>query len=108
MRLAAMSAAKQCPCVQSLIYSRYWTSTRSWLRSWLESSAHRANIQEGARNDTRPISNPVRYGKSWSPFGLMEKQIVSKQRVSDHGEVYTRKREVSAMLDLVKQETERI
>jgi len=38
----------------------------------------------------------------------MEKHIVSKKRVADHGEVYTRKREVNAMLDLVKQETERI
>ncbi|MBC2715114.1 MAG: SAM-dependent DNA methyltransferase [Desulfobacteraceae bacterium] len=38
----------------------------------------------------------------------MEKYIVSKKRVADHGEVYTRKREVNAMLDLVKQETERI
>ena len=38
----------------------------------------------------------------------MEKQVVSKKRVSDHGEVYTGKREVNAMLDLVKQETERI
>lgn len=38
----------------------------------------------------------------------MEKHVVSKKRVSDHGEVYTRKREVNAMLDLVKQETERI
>ncbi len=37
-----------------------------------------------------------------------EKQIVSKQRVMDHGEVLTGKREVNAMLDLVKQETERI
>lgn len=37
-----------------------------------------------------------------------EKQVVSKKRVTDHGEVYTSKREVSAMLDLVKQETERI
>jgi len=37
-----------------------------------------------------------------------EKQVVSKKRVSDHGEVYTAKREVDAMLDLVKQETERI
>ncbi len=35
-------------------------------------------------------------------------QIVSKQRVSDHGEVFTSEREVNAMLDLVKQETERI
>jgi len=38
----------------------------------------------------------------------MEKHIVSKKRVTDHGEVYTRKREVTAMLDLVQQETERI
>jgi len=38
----------------------------------------------------------------------MEKHIVSKERVTNHGEVYTRKREVNAMLDLVKQETERI
>lgn len=37
-----------------------------------------------------------------------EKQVVSKKRVTDHGEVYTSKREVNAMLDLVKQETERI
>jgi len=35
-------------------------------------------------------------------------QIKSKQRVSDHGEVFTSEREVNAMLDLVKQETERI
>lgn len=34
--------------------------------------------------------------------------IKSKQRVTDHGEVFTQEREVNAMLDLVKQETERI
>jgi len=39
---------------------------------------------------------------------VMEKQVVSKKRVADHGEVYTRKREVNAILDLVKHETERI
>lgn len=38
----------------------------------------------------------------------MKNQIVSKKRVADHGEVYTADREVNAMLDLVKQETERI
>ncbi|MDR1483620.1 MAG: hypothetical protein LBT09_02230 [Planctomycetaceae bacterium] len=37
-----------------------------------------------------------------------ELQVKSKQRVTDHGEVYTSPREVNAMLDLVKQETERI
>ncbi|MFT4644706.1 MAG: hypothetical protein ACI8ZX_001112 [Planctomycetota bacterium] len=36
------------------------------------------------------------------------KQTKSKKRVSDHGEVFTSEREVNAMLDLVKQETERI
>lgn len=35
-------------------------------------------------------------------------QVKSKQRVTDHGEVFTSEREVNAMLDLVKQETERI
>ncbi len=38
----------------------------------------------------------------------MQSQVVSKKRVEDHGEVLTGTREVSAMLDLVKQETERI
>lgn len=38
----------------------------------------------------------------------MEEQVKSKQRVADYGEVLTGKREVNAMLDLVKQETERI
>jgi type I restriction-modification system DNA methylase subunit len=33
-------------------------------------------------------------------------QIKTKQRVSDHGEVFTSEREVNAMLDLVKPETE--
>ncbi|MFM8758619.1 MAG: SAM-dependent DNA methyltransferase, partial [Methylophilaceae bacterium] len=35
-------------------------------------------------------------------------QVKSKQRVADHGEVFTNLREVNAMLDMVKQETERI
>lgn len=38
----------------------------------------------------------------------MEKQIKSKKRVVDHGEVFTSEREVNAMLDLVKQETLRV
>ena len=39
---------------------------------------------------------------------FMAAQIKSKERVADHGEVFTAEREVNAMLDLVKQETERI
>lgn len=39
---------------------------------------------------------------------MPEQQIKSKERVSEHGEVFTAEREVNAMLDLVKPETERI
>ncbi len=35
-------------------------------------------------------------------------QVKSRQRVEEHGEVFTNEREVNAMLDMVKQETERI
>ena len=38
----------------------------------------------------------------------MEQQVISKERVANHGEVLTGKSEVNAMLDLVKHETERI
>lgn len=38
----------------------------------------------------------------------MSAQVKSKQRVQEHGEVFTNEREVNAMLDMVKQETERI
>lgn len=37
-----------------------------------------------------------------------QKQVKSKKRVADHGEVFTAGREVNAMLDLVAHETERI
>lgn len=37
-----------------------------------------------------------------------DKQVKSKKRVTEHGEVFTNEREVNAMLDLVKHETERI
>lgn len=38
----------------------------------------------------------------------MSAQVKSRARVQDHGEVFTKEREVNAMLDMVKQETERI
>jgi site-specific DNA-methyltransferase (adenine-specific) len=38
----------------------------------------------------------------------MGSHIQSKKRVADHGEVFTSQREVNAMLDLVKQETENL
>jgi hypothetical protein len=42
------------------------------------------------------------------PTSQEDSSVISKQRVTDHGEVLTGAREVNAMLDLVKQETERI
>jgi type I restriction-modification system DNA methylase subunit len=39
---------------------------------------------------------------------MENKQLKSKQRVANHGEVFTAEREVKAMCDLVKDETERI
>ncbi len=39
---------------------------------------------------------------------IEEAQVKTKKRVTDHGEVFTNKREVNAMLNLVQQETERI
>ena len=39
---------------------------------------------------------------------MQKKQTKSRQRVRDHGEVFTNEREVKAMCDLVKDETERI
>jgi hypothetical protein len=38
---------------------------------------------------------------------VMDNQVISKQRITDHGEVFTSEREVNAMPDLVKQETDR-
>lgn len=38
----------------------------------------------------------------------MAEQIKSKKRVAEHGEVFTNEREVNAMLDMVKSESERI
>lgn len=38
----------------------------------------------------------------------MTEQVRSRERVASHGEVFTSEREVNAMLDLVKQETERV
>lgn len=38
----------------------------------------------------------------------MTAQVKTRQRVQDHGEVFTNEREVNAMLDMVRQETERI
>ncbi|REG94151.1 DNA methyltransferase [Flavobacterium aquicola] len=42
------------------------------------------------------------------PESTHNNQVKSKKRVTDHGEVFTNEREVNSMLDLVKQETERI
>ena len=52
------------------------------------------------------VRHSVAYHKS--VVTMEERQIKSRQRVAERGEVFTAEREVNAMLDLVKQETERI
>ena len=42
------------------------------------------------------------------PAFSVSRRVKSKERVSAYGEVFTADREVNAMLDLVKEETERI
>jgi hypothetical protein len=55
-------------------------------------------------NTNENLNNAPTSGK----VEALEKQVKSKKRVADHGEVFTAEREVNAMLDLVKNETERI
>ncbi len=43
-----------------------------------------------------------------NPMQVVERLVKSKQRVTDHGEVFTPAHIVEAMLDLVKEESERI
>ena len=55
------------------------------------------------------LSKGTLFGKPFKEVERMaEKQVKSRQRVADHGEVFTAEREVRAMCDLVKSETERI
>ena len=58
------------------------------------------------------LKNPQRYTfldkKDDTKRREMSAQVKSKSRVREKGEVFTNEREVNAMLDLVKQETERI
>ena len=51
-----------------------------------------------ALNTQKLLTLPLKFLKS------VAKQIKSKQRVAEHGEVFTAEREVNAMLDLVKSE----
>jgi len=46
--------------------------------------------------------------KTQHSFSSIEPLLVSKERVANFGEVYTGAREINAILDLIKQETERI
>ena len=53
----------------------------------------------GAR-DAAPRKISVTRSPHGATLVLMDRQVISKQRVADHGEVLTGKREVNAMLDL--------
>ncbi len=58
------------------------------------------------RNGSRAIAQNMK--NVTADLAVDTQQIKSRERVSAHGEVFTADREVDAMLDLVKQETERI
>src|SRR5690348_9350074 len=75
-------------------------SDRWLLGQWSTGCLLLANSMNGA-----PVTKTTPEMRDKEP---MEAQVISKQRVADHGEVLTGKRVVNAMLDLVKQETERI
>jgi hypothetical protein len=60
------------------------------------------------KNINRRAAEKVNTGQAMERAKEKQRQVVSRKRVADHGEVYTAQREVNAMLDLVKQETERI
>jgi len=60
-----------------------------------------------AMNKDNPTNVSERVTQS-HPLTKSDNQVKSKKRVADHGEVFTAEREVNAMLDLVKHETERI
>ena len=73
-----------------------------------KSSAHHAENKSPICFQSLAARGVPRAGARDACVAASEKQVVSRERVSGHGEVYTGKREVNAMLDLVKQETERI
>jgi len=72
------------------------------------SEVHQLDMMEAFGQMTRAERVSVPNGDNAPGSKLIHGQVVSKKRVLDHGEVYTRQREVQAMLDLVKQETNRI
>jgi hypothetical protein len=65
---------------------------------------------ERFKKKSSKLENQIEYFKEirLQKFMSTKKQLKSKKRVADHGEVFTSEREVNAMLDLVIQETERI
>ena len=62
------------------------------------------DTNQNSASFSKVLNDVDNFGKDETP----EKQVKSKKRVADHGEVFTAEREVNAMLDLVRQETERI
>lgn len=57
---------------------------------------------------TDKVSATDRKARAGCQGDMAKSQIKSRERVSKHAEVFTAEREVNAMLDLVKQETERL
>lgn len=75
-----------------------------WITEVITATSFETCNNEGSENTFSGQNIPI----TSSNVKQDKKQVISKKRVTDHGEVFTAEREVNAMLDLVKQETERI
>ena len=60
------------------------------------------------QKSNRVLHVPNRLYPAISLGAELSAQVKSRRRVREHGEVFTNECEVNAMLDMVKQETERI
>src|SRR6266704_5626103 len=69
----------------------------------LETSGNKLTQETASQIIAYPLAQNKEATTSMDPS-----QVITKKRVADHGEVLTGSREVNAMLDLVKQETERV
>ncbi len=69
----------------------------------LETSGNKLTQETASQIIAYPLAQNKEATTSMDPS-----QVITKKRVADHGEVLTGSREVNAMLELVKQETERV
>src|SRR5579871_3434898 len=92
--------------------SRPRGTTKTTAQSTAPSSSSNGKKANGRANGAELGSETQFFEPVKDPRGearpIEPSHVVSKERVAEHGEVLTGQREVNAMLDLVKQETQRV